>query len=94
MILQLYGCTLLSGILMCHFRPTGSTFEVDLDQFTDLQIPKEGQVVTFEYEQNLRHEIPVNPIITKIRSDLSWDNVMQDFLQDNSNSMRFFLFLV
>lgn len=45
--------------------------------------PKLGDVVTFSYESNIRRDIPVHPKIYRIRTDISWEEVMYNSLQDN-----------
>jgi hypothetical protein len=34
--------------------------------------------VTFTYDRYSRYEVPVNPIIQRIRSDVSWEDVQRD----------------
>ena len=37
--------------------------------------PSVGDIVSFSYESRARTEVPVNPKIYRIRSDISWDNL-------------------
>eukprot|EP00026_Physarum_polycephalum_P001631 Phypoly_transcript_01633.p1 GENE.Phypoly_transcript_01633~~Phypoly_transcript_01633.p1 ORF type:complete len:1064 (+),score=132.57 Phypoly_transcript_01633:31-3192(+) len=55
--------------------PNGVIFEVPL---ADVHVPAAvGDVVTFSYESWARRELPVGPKIYRIRTDLSWDEVVQ-----------------
>jgi hypothetical protein len=39
-------------------------------------LPSKGDIVTFSYEISTRKELPVNPEIQKIRTDISWEDVL------------------
>ena len=43
---------------------------------------KEGEVVTFSYEISARRELPVNPIVSKIRRDVTWEDVLKSHFID------------
>lgn len=43
---------------------------------TELLIP--GDIVTFSYDNYSRKEVPVNPKIIRIRSDMSWQDVIKN----------------
>jgi hypothetical protein len=45
--------------------------------------PAVGDVVSFSYEGNARREMPVSPKIYRIRTDLSWDDVVHNVVKDN-----------
>lgn len=61
-------------------RPNGKTFEIrDIDEGIDLE---EGDVVTIEYDSQSRRETPVNPRITRIRSDTNWETVLAEYARD------------
>jgi hypothetical protein len=45
---------------------------------------KRGDVVTFSYETLSRRAVPVNPEILRVRTDLTWIDVVRSFLSDNS----------
>ena len=56
-----------------------------------------GDVVTLEYDNCARRDIPINPKINRIREDTTWEEVLSDFEnstpQNNMlNSMHFFFF--
>jgi hypothetical protein len=48
-----------------------------------VQVPKLsiGDVVTFSAENYSKKHVPINPVILRIRSDLSWHNVVNTKLQ-------------
>jgi hypothetical protein len=57
------------------FRPNGTTFVVPAH---DVLIPPPaiGDVVTFSYESHARRDLPVNPKIFRIRTDVTWEEVV------------------
>lgn len=54
----------------------GKQVQVNTDQLM------KGDVVTFSYSGHSRNAIPINPFIFKIRTDLSWQLIMANFLRD------------
>lgn len=57
-------------------RPDGQVFEVPPENSpADLQL-KRGDVVTFTYDSLYRGSTPVNPTIYRIRTDLSWREIL------------------
>jgi hypothetical protein len=42
-----------------------------------IELPFPGDVVTFSYETFARRDVPVNPTIFRLRSDLSWDDLVE-----------------
>ena len=63
------------------FRPNSKTFAVDSVHYKKFEL-KQGDVVTFEYINVTKNGKPVNPIITKIRTDINWKTVVTDFLHN------------
>lgn len=49
--------------------------------------PKRGDVVTFSYDDYSRRAVPVNPKIYRIRDDISWDTVVENFEQEIPQSI-------
>ena len=47
---------------------------------------KQGDVVTFSYQNYSRREAPVNPRILHVRLDVSWERVLREF-STNSRSL-------
>jgi hypothetical protein len=45
---------------------------------------KEGDVVTFTFDNYSRGVIPVNPSVTRVRTDISWEQVLNDYANDFS----------
>ena len=58
------------------YIPNGGLFSVP---FNSVRIPPpaKGDVVTFSYEVHARRELPTNPEITRKRTDLSWEEVVE-----------------
>ena len=48
-------------------------------QLANLQ---KGDIVTYSYEVHARSEVPVNPTITRIRTDVTWKDVMMSFASE------------
>lgn len=38
--------------------------------------PKVGEIVTFSYEMNSRRDMPINPKIYRVRTDVVWDDMV------------------
>ena len=98
-MLQLYviTCTKTSidkgeshkGTLVTHslYRPDGITFTALPPPFQPS--PKPGEVVTFTYQNYIRHEIPVDPQIQRIRLDISWEDVLVDYASLDMNLQKY-----
>jgi hypothetical protein len=56
--------------------------------------PKKGDIVTFEFDYGTRTVAPANPKITRIRKDLSWEEVQRDYERDSQlNGTHTFIFI-
>eukprot|EP00026_Physarum_polycephalum_P002429 Phypoly_transcript_02435.p1 GENE.Phypoly_transcript_02435~~Phypoly_transcript_02435.p1 ORF type:complete len:884 (+),score=75.70 Phypoly_transcript_02435:120-2771(+) len=42
-----------------------------------IELPSPGDIVTFSYEAFARRDVPVNPTIFRIRTDLAWDDLVE-----------------
>ena len=51
-------------------------FEVTANSIL-IPTPAVGAVVTFCFESYSRRDIPLNPIITRVRSDILWDELIR-----------------
>jgi hypothetical protein len=60
---------------LLNFRPEGITFVVEPDSVL-IPTPRVGAVVSFSYETQARREEPVAPAIFRVRSDVSWEDVL------------------
>jgi hypothetical protein len=62
------------------FRANGGLFVVPMTHIDPVLVPeiREGLVVSFEFENYSRSEAPVNPKITRIRSDVKWEEVVYE----------------
>lgn len=70
------------------FRANGATFSVPAANVSqDLDICN-GNVVTIEYEMLSPKEVPVEAKIIKIRADMTWEDVLQDFENDSQGMSR------
>jgi hypothetical protein len=67
-------------------RPGGFKFKVQQNMETQENRPKPGEIVTIEHYTTLRRDAPVNPKILRIRKDLSWDNVLQDYIRNKKGN--------
>jgi hypothetical protein len=47
--------------------------------------PAIGDIVSFSYDNFSRGDLPANPVIYRVRSDLLWDDIMDDGRDGNSN---------
>eukprot|EP00026_Physarum_polycephalum_P003660 Phypoly_transcript_03673.p1 GENE.Phypoly_transcript_03673~~Phypoly_transcript_03673.p1 ORF type:complete len:675 (+),score=95.36 Phypoly_transcript_03673:213-2237(+) len=59
--------------------PSGEKFEMATDAHYQI-----GDIVTLEYESHARKDVPVGPKIVRIRTDVSWEDVLRDYARDNS----------
>lgn len=71
-------------LLIVHLnlnRPDGKVFTVPPQ---DVRIPKPsiGDVVTFSFDSYARRDLPVNPKIYRIRTDISWDDVQHNYAKE------------
>lgn len=72
------------------FRPNGNIMEIPPSSVL-ISMPKLGDIVTFSFEAKTRREIPTNPKIFRIRTDLVWNDVVNGYLRENYlNSMPFY----
>lgn len=83
--------TLLHNIFILLFffvfltsnRPNGKIFSVPT---SSVFIPTlhVGDIVTFSYENHARRDLPVNPKIYRIRTDLDWQEVINNFKKEET----------
>lgn len=66
---------LILKLIYAHYSPSGVVFSVPPEsvQVRKLDV---GDVVTFSYESNARRDVPIGPKIYRIRTDLSWREVV------------------
>ena len=70
--------------LIFIFRPNGLTFAVPLREDIELAF---GDMVTFSYDTYSRREAPVNPKIQRVRTDMSWEDVVNSTGNDHKSGM-------
>eukprot|EP00026_Physarum_polycephalum_P000218 Phypoly_transcript_00218.p2 GENE.Phypoly_transcript_00218~~Phypoly_transcript_00218.p2 ORF type:complete len:903 (-),score=85.00 Phypoly_transcript_00218:118-2826(-) len=63
--------------------PNGTTFEFQQIFNKNEPVPKKGDIVTIEYDNFVRKDVPANPKIVRIRADLSWEDVLYDFVSNS-----------
>eukprot|EP00026_Physarum_polycephalum_P000547 Phypoly_transcript_00548.p1 GENE.Phypoly_transcript_00548~~Phypoly_transcript_00548.p1 ORF type:complete len:911 (+),score=120.65 Phypoly_transcript_00548:114-2846(+) len=69
--------------------PNNRIFEIPVENVhPNAEIPAKGDVVTFGYESNSRGAIPVNATILRIRTDVSWEEVVYNFTRDASEKQK------
>jgi hypothetical protein len=62
--------------LMNLSRPTGEIFSVPRHNVRIDPQPSKGDIVTFSYAINARRELPINPEITRIRTNITWTDII------------------
>eukprot|EP00026_Physarum_polycephalum_P001049 Phypoly_transcript_01050.p1 GENE.Phypoly_transcript_01050~~Phypoly_transcript_01050.p1 ORF type:complete len:906 (+),score=142.25 Phypoly_transcript_01050:476-3193(+) len=68
--------------------PDGVTFVVSAQNVKPGLRPKIGDIVTFSYEDFSRKASPVNPNIYRIRTDVSWKDVVRNFDEETAFSKQ------
>jgi hypothetical protein len=65
----------------CFLRPSGDLIPVPP---ADVLIPNVsiGDIVTFSFESGSRRLLPLNPRICKIRTDVSWEDVVNNYAEE------------
>eukprot|EP00026_Physarum_polycephalum_P000635 Phypoly_transcript_00636.p1 GENE.Phypoly_transcript_00636~~Phypoly_transcript_00636.p1 ORF type:complete len:901 (-),score=99.66 Phypoly_transcript_00636:59-2761(-) len=80
------GLVVRVGKKYCTIQlPEGARFKVETKETIPLQ---EGEIVSFSYQNYSRHAIPVDPKIYRIRSDVSWEDVVRNFSRENQSSLN------
>eukprot|EP00026_Physarum_polycephalum_P003600 Phypoly_transcript_03613.p1 GENE.Phypoly_transcript_03613~~Phypoly_transcript_03613.p1 ORF type:complete len:792 (+),score=79.66 Phypoly_transcript_03613:110-2377(+) len=64
--------------------PTGQIFKVP-NKNVHIPAPAKGDIVTFSYEVHARRELPVNAEIYRVRTDLSWKDVLLNSLRESKS---------
>jgi hypothetical protein len=60
---------------------------IRIHMHTHARPPAVGDIVTFTSETNLRHDMPANPVVTRIRTDLTWDDVLHSHYTDHTSGV-------
>eukprot|EP00026_Physarum_polycephalum_P000668 Phypoly_transcript_00669.p1 GENE.Phypoly_transcript_00669~~Phypoly_transcript_00669.p1 ORF type:complete len:889 (+),score=100.09 Phypoly_transcript_00669:213-2879(+) len=68
--------------------PNGTKLQLEHQQISADELPEKGDVVTIEYDHFSKTDVPVAPILTRIREDLEWKDVLRDFVNDTLSSDR------
>eukprot|EP00026_Physarum_polycephalum_P001040 Phypoly_transcript_01041.p1 GENE.Phypoly_transcript_01041~~Phypoly_transcript_01041.p1 ORF type:complete len:1163 (+),score=140.56 Phypoly_transcript_01041:229-3717(+) len=66
--------------------PDGLTFKVASENVKVNPKPIKGDIVTFSYQNFAKFRVPHKPTITRIRSDLEWDDVLRNHEQEKPKS--------
>jgi hypothetical protein len=66
------------------FSPNGKAFEVPSYDIS-IPTPKVGDIVSFSSESQARRELPVSPKIYKIRTDVSWADVLLSYFTEQQH---------
>eukprot|EP00026_Physarum_polycephalum_P002670 Phypoly_transcript_02678.p1 GENE.Phypoly_transcript_02678~~Phypoly_transcript_02678.p1 ORF type:complete len:822 (+),score=110.18 Phypoly_transcript_02678:190-2655(+) len=59
--------------------PNDTQIEVELGDMANLQGLKIGDVVTFGFDSYSRRDVPSNPTLLRIRTDLTWEQALLDY---------------
>ena len=81
--------------LLISNRPNGKLFAVS-PQNVHIPLPKLGNIVTFTYSSYARREVPADPDIVRLRSDVSWEEIKRNYeseLKYLNGMIFFFLFI-
>lgn len=62
-------------------RPDGTVFKAQSEDLEFDAPPARGDVVTFAYDNVIRASVPVNPIVVRVRNDMSWEQVLKENAQ-------------
>eukprot|EP00026_Physarum_polycephalum_P001930 Phypoly_transcript_01933.p1 GENE.Phypoly_transcript_01933~~Phypoly_transcript_01933.p1 ORF type:complete len:924 (+),score=109.23 Phypoly_transcript_01933:169-2940(+) len=62
--------------------PNNSTFQVFRANIKSDVYPKKGDIVTFLCESYSTKGIPVNPQVSRIRKDVTWESILQDYSEN------------
>ena len=69
------------SLLHCNnyhfYRPTGITFVVPASDVL-VSTPEIGEIASFSYERHTREDTPESPKIFRIRTDVSWGEVVNN----------------
>lgn len=63
-------------------RPSGLAFSVPASNVQLTSRPKRGDIVSFSYESYSRYAVPLHVTVFRIRQDLSWGDVIRNYLAD------------
>ena len=74
-----------SIILILSFRPNGIIFTVPSENVYINNLVT-GDVVTFSSENQAERHVPLHPKITRLRTDVSWKDVVSQFHRDKPPS--------
>ena len=66
-------------------RPEGVSFTTEVpEDFQNEVYPKKGDIISFSFQNFSKNEVPVDPQLYRIREDLTWKDVVQNFLDQVS----------
>ena len=68
-------------------RPDGTFFKVSKEDYELHRPPIRGDIVTFSHDYQTRRFAPSNPVVYRIRSDMTW----QDVIKSSKEPVRQFL---
>jgi len=75
---------------LVFFRPSGILFEIE--NGSEKNTLKDGDIVTIHYDNMTPNAVPVNPKISRVRKDISWMEVKRSHAaQFNGKILDFFI---
>lgn len=83
--LTLFNCALqqVKHLFLFFDRPEGESFEILRENIKTEPKPVRGDVVTFSYDKYSQKSIPVNPVILRVRKDVTWEDVLENYANDS-----------
>jgi hypothetical protein len=71
-------------LLTFTHRPYGTTVTVPPESVLTPSLSV-GDVVTFSFDANVRRDVPTNPKIFRIRTDVLWDEIVQSYTKEKQS---------
>ena len=79
---------LSSSLLSFFIRPNGLIFTVPPENIQISTRISVGDVVTFSYENRPQSPLPVNPVIIRLRTDVSWKDILHLHFKEQRHGMK------
>jgi hypothetical protein len=80
-VVNLFTLSLKHSFTFILFSPEGQEFSIPTEDVR-IRTPAVGDVVSFTFESYARRDVPARPTIYRIRTDVSWEDVVHNFYQE------------
>jgi hypothetical protein len=80
-LLKLYALPFSFLVTHNSIRPDGSMLSVPSESVI-IPTPTVGDIVTFSFDTTSRRDLPFNPKIFRIRTDISWDDILRSYFKE------------